>query len=216
MPIKIMLVDDHKIVRQGILELLRKCDKYDVISEAENGRVAISQLNQLNPDVIIMDIEMPELNGIDALSIIKKRFENIHIIIMSMFDKSNYICEALRKGASGYLLKDINADELFSAIDSVYEGNIYLCERINQQVIHGYVDLAQEKEYSSPINTLSPREREVFQLVAEGSSGKEIADKLNISYKTVEHHKYKIMSKLGCLNTTQLVRLAIKEGIISS
>lgn len=212
--VKIFIVDDHRIFRQGLAELLLKNSRYQIVGEAGDGREAPEKIRKAKPDVVLLDISMPELNGIDAINQIKKLWPSGKVIILSMHDKSSFISSALSQGVSAYLLKDIDAKELFDAIETVLDGGIYLSEKVNQLVIHDYVDLAQSKEFSSPIDMLSNREREVFQLIAEGYTGKEIADKLNISYKTVEHHRYKIMAKLSCRNISQVIRLAAKEGII--
>jgi len=211
---KIFIVDDHKIFRQGLAELLLKSGEYTVVGEAVNGREAIEKIRKIKPDITFLDISMPELNGIDAINQIKQAWPTGHIIMLSMFDKSRLICESLKRGVSAYLLKDIGSKELYEAIGIVLKGDIYLCERINQKVIRNYVDQTQKNEFPSPIDILSPREREVFQLIAEGFAGKEIAGKLNISYKTVEHHKGKVFRKLNCSSYIELIRLALKENII--
>jgi len=214
--VKIFLIDDHRVFRQGLSELLKKNGNNEIVGEASNGREALEKLRECKPDVIFLDISMPELNGIDACPMIRKIVPHARIIILSMYDTSKYICSALSRGVSGYLLKDIDACELKTAVETVMNGNIYLSQRINQQVIKDYMDIAHENKFASLIDTLTVREKEILQLVAEGHSGKEIADRLNISYKTVEHHRYKIMSKLSCHNVAQMIRIAIKEGIITA
>lgn len=212
--VRIFIVDDHGIFRQGLAELLLKNSSYRIVGEAGNGREALQKIEKAKPDIIFLDISMPELNGLDAISQIKRLWPSGKIIILSMHDKSTYIRSALDQGAVAYLLKDIDADELFEAINAVLDGQVYLSGKIDELIIHDHVDLVQSGKYSPPIDSLSKREREVFQLIVEGYSGKEIAGKLNISYKTVEHHRCSIMSKLSCKSIAQLIRLAAKEGII--
>jgi len=213
-PVKIMVVDDHRIFRQGLMELLRKNIDYKVVGEAGNGREALEKIKDIKPNIIFLDISMPELNGIDAIDEIKKTCPSCRIIILSMYDNSKYISFALKHGVSGYLLKDIEIDELYRSIKTVMENEIYLCDKINKKIIRDYAVMARAKVFSAPMESLSARETEVFQLIAEGFTSKEIASKLNISNKTVEHHRYSMMEKLGCHNTAQIVRLALKEEII--
>ncbi|SYZ72831.1 TRAP-type C4-dicarboxylate transporter, periplasmic solute-binding protein [Candidatus Zixiibacteriota bacterium] len=213
--IKILVVDDHKIVRSGLIELLNKRENHQVVGEAENGREALEKIKKCRPDIVFLDISMPEMNGIEAIDQIRKSVPSCRIVILTMYDNNKYVAYALSHGISGYLLKDINAEELFIAIDRVMAGDVYLCEKINRKVIRDFASLTRDSTFSTPLDALSAREQEVFQLIAEGNTGKEIAGKLNISPKTVEHHRYKIMEKLQCSNIAQIVRLALKEGIIT-
>ena len=213
-PVRILVVDDNRIFRQGIIELLRKNNDYEIVGEAGNGREALEKIKDVKPDIVFLDISMPELNGVDAIDQIRKICPTCRIIILSMYDNSKYISFALKHGVSGYLLKDIEADELFKAIKTVMENEIYLCDKINKKIIRNYAVMTRGRVFSTPLEALSAREAQVFQLMAEGFTGKEIASKLNISQKTVEHHRYRVMEKLGCSNTAQIVRLALKEGII--
>jgi len=213
--IRLFLVDDHVIFRQSLTQLLTTNDHCIIVGEAGDGRQAVKAIEQIRPDVVLLDISMPELNGLEAISMITRQSPETKVIILSMHDESRYICNALKRGATGYLTKGSDAEELFEAITQVYNGQVYLGRQINQKVIHDYVDLLQDHEISSPLETLTTREREVLQLVAEGHTGKEIADTLNISYKTVEHHRHNLMVKLSCDNLPQLIRLAAREGIIS-
>ncbi len=214
--VKIFIADDHRIFREGFTEVLAKRGRYEIVGEASNGREAVSKIPDVKPDIVFLDISMPEMNGIEALTQIRKIYPSAKIIMLSMHDKGTYVFQALGKGASGYLLKDTEAEEIYRAIDTAMAGGVHLSDKINQQVIKDYIDIAGEKNITSPLDTLTNREREIFQLVAEGHSGKEIAGKLNISPKTVEHHRSKVMSKLSCQNIAQIIRLAIKEGVIES
>lgn len=211
--VRIYLIDDHKILREGISSLLSANGSYQVVGDASNPRDALESIRETKPDIIFLDISMPELNGLDAIAQIKKVLPTVRIMILSMYDKASYICRALSEGVSAYLLKDVTAEELFRAIDTVMSGQLFLGERINQLVIRNFVDMTHNGRFTSPLDTLTPREREVMQLIAEGRRGKEIADRLHISYKTVEHHRSRIMHKLSCENVAQLIRLATSEGI---
>lgn len=212
--VRFYLIDDHVLFREGLCGLITMDDRFEVIGEANNGRKALQDLSKKKPDIIFLDISMPELNGLNTITPLKKLLPYSKIIIISMFDKSRYICDALTLGVDGYLLKDIGTNELYKAIDTVLSGKRYLSEKINQMIIQDYVGVIKECKISSPIETLSGREKEVFQLLIEGNTGKEIADKLNISYKTVEHHRSKLMKKLSCNTLAQLIHLAAKEDLL--
>jgi two-component system, NarL family, response regulator NreC len=214
--IRLFLVDDHVIFRQSLTQLLATNDQYVIVGEAGDGRQAVNEIGLVKPDIVLLDISMPELNGLETIGMITRQLPDTKVIILSMHDESRYICGALKRGASGYLTKGSDAEELFDAIAQVHAGEVYLGQQINQKVIRDYVGLIQDKQIASPIETLSSREREVLQLVAEGRTGKEIAGCLNISYKTVEHHRHSVMVKLSCDNLSQLIRLAAREGIIST
>ncbi len=213
--IRLFLVDDHVIFRQSLTQLLAINDQCVIVGEAGDGRQAVKEIGAVKPDIVLLDISMPELNGLETIGMITRQSPDTRVIILSMHDESRYICGALKRGAAGYLTKGSDSEELFSAITRVYGGDVYLGKQINQRVIRDYVDLIQDKKIVSPIETLSSREREVLQLVAEGHTGKEIAGTLNISYKTVEHHRHSLMVKLSCDNLSQLIRLAAREGVIS-
>jgi len=214
--IRLFLVDDHVIFRQGLTQLLATNDGCVIVGEAGDGRTALKEIQKARPDVVLLDISMPELNGLETISMIIRQLPATRIIVLSMHDESRYVCGALKRGAAGYLTKGSDAQELFNAISQVHSGEVYLGKQINQKVIRDYVDLLQDRQATSPIETLTGREREVLQLVAEGHTGKEIAETLSISYKTVEHHRHNLMVKLSCDNLPQLICLAAREGIISS
>ncbi|MCK4657809.1 MAG: response regulator transcription factor [candidate division Zixibacteria bacterium] len=210
----IVIVDDHEIFRQGLAELLIKHDGFRVVGQAGNGRQAIEIVSTTKPDIIFLDISMPELDGLSAIGQIKKARADSKIIVLTMHDKSEFVYRALSGGASGYLLKEAGAETLFEAVQEVKQGRTYLCDRINQVVIREYADAKNGTHYKSAIDGLSEREREVFQLLVEGKTGKEVAGKLNISPKTVEHHRSRILEKLQCHGIAQLIHFASKEGLI--
>lgn len=211
--VKVLLVDDHKLVRAGISSLLKEIPNIEVIAEADDGRQALNKVVSCHPDVVLMDIAMQELNGLDATSKIVSRFPDVKVIILSMYVNQEYVWHALRSGASGYLLKDATPVELELAINSVTRGTTYLSPAVSQHVVSDYVRRVNADPESS--NRLTPRQREIWQLIAEGYTTKEIAGKLGISIKTVETHRSQLMERLDTHDVAGLVRLAVKTGLIT-
>jgi len=211
----VFVVDDHTLVRQGLIQLLGMHSEIQIVGEAANGREALSKIPLAKPDIVLLDISMPELDGINIIGRLKKLWPDGKIIILTMHDNSHYVVDALRNGASAYLLKDLTDQELVTVINTVRDGQIYLSSKLNQLVIRKYVALMQENSLSTPLDILTEREREVFQLVVEGYTTKEISAKLNIAPKTTEHHRKKVLEKLSLKNTSQLMRYAAKEGYIT-
>ena len=214
--IKVIIAEDHTIVRKGLCALLQGEPDIEVVGEAENSREAIKIVEKLLPDVVVMDIAMPGLNGLDTTRQLKKRFPKLKILILTMHDNEEYIFETLRAGASGYLIKRSAPNELISAIQSVYRDESFLSPAISKKVIEGFVQSGGqaviEDEYYMK---LTVREREVLQLIAEGNANREIARLLHISIKTVESHKAHIMEKLDIRNIAELTQYAIRKGLIS-
>jgi len=214
---RVLLVEDHTIVRKGLRSLLDKETGIKVVEEAEDGREAILKAEELHPDVVVMDIAMPGLNGLEATRQIKKRFPDIKIIILTMHANEEYILQSLKAGASGYLIKKAAPVELISAINAVHKGNSFLSPSISRMVIDEYIRRSKEiSEGEEGFERLTVREREVLQLIAEGRKTREIAELLYISIKTVETHRAHIMNKLDIHSTAELTRYAIRKGIISS
>jgi len=214
---RVLLAEDHTIVRKGLRSLLDKETGIKVVEEAEDGREAILKAEELHPDVVVMDIAMPGLNGLEATRQIKKRFPDIKIIILTMHANEEYILQSLKAGASGYLVKKAVPVELISAINAVHKGNSFLSPSISRTVIDEYVRRSKEiSEGEEGFEQLTVREREVLQLIAEGRKTREIAELLYISIKTVETHRAHIMNKLDIHSTAELTRYAIRKGIISS
>jgi DNA-binding NarL/FixJ family response regulator len=214
MSIKILLADDHKIMRDGLRTLLEKQPDMTVIGEAENGRHTVEKALKAKPDVVIMDISMPDLNGIEATRQITGANPHIKILALSMHSDKRFVAEILTAGASGYLLKECAADELAAAIRAVMKGEKYLCPGVADVVVKDYVQrLSREK--SSVSHPLTPREREVLQLLAEGKATKQIALKLHLSVKTVETHRRQIMQKLDIHSVAELTKFAVREGLTS-
>jgi RNA polymerase sigma factor (sigma-70 family) len=212
--IKLVIADDHRLFRSGLRQLIEKQPGIKVLAEAATGFEAVAAAKDLSPDIILMDISMPEQNGIEATRRIVDEAGSVRVIILSMHSDRRYITEALRAGAKGYLLKDSAPEELLRAIHKVMRDQFYLSAAINTQVIEGFVQLASN-ETSSAFSALSAREREVLQLLAEGKSTREIADKLNLSAKTVETHRQHVMEKLNLHTIAELTRYAIREGLTS-
>lgn len=214
MSIRVLLADDHKITREGLRSLLEKQQDMDVVAEAENGRAAVHLAHELLPNVVIMDVTMPDLNGMEAARQIVGRFPNVKIIALSMHSDSLFVTEMLRSGASGYLLKDCAFDELALAIRAVASGKTYLSPSISGVVVEDYLRRLTKTGFSSS-EVLTDREREVLQLMAEGKSTKQIALKLSISVKTVETHRRQIMHKLDIYTVAELTKYAIRKGLTS-
>jgi len=210
-PLRVLLADDHVLVRAGIHSLLNQLDGIDVVGEASNGREALELVEMHRPGVVLMDIDMPELNGLDATARIVSRFPSVRVIILSVHGTEEHVLQALRAGAAGYLLKNISPAELDHAIRSVNEGNNHITDSVAKHVVARLVEGA--KIGSS--DRLTVRQREVLQLVAEGNTSKEVATKLGISAKTAESHRAEIMQTLGIHDTAGLVRYAIRVGIVS-
>lgn len=213
---RVLLADDHKIVRDGLRSLLQGHPLVQVIGEAENGRAAVAMARELRPEIVIMDIGMPQLNGVDATRKIVSESPHVRVIALSMHSDRRFVGEMLQSGASGYLLKDSAFEELAEAIDTVSEGRVYLSKGITGVVVQDYVRRLQHPASTPPpVSKLSPREREVLQLAAEGKSTKEIAACLDLSVKTVETHRRQVMEKLGIYNLAGLIKFAIREGLAS-
>jgi DNA-binding NarL/FixJ family response regulator len=212
MSTRILLADDHKITRQGLRSLLEKEKDMEIIAEADNGRTAVQLAAELAPDVIIMDVTMPDLNGVEATKQILAKSPDVKIIALSMHSDALFVTEMLKNGAAGYLLKDCAFEELTRAIRTVADGKTYLSPAISGVVIEDYLHRLNTNEFKGP-DILSDREKEVVQLMAEGNSTKQIALKLHISVKTVETHRRQIMSKLDIHNVAELTKYAIRKGI---
>jgi DNA-binding NarL/FixJ family response regulator len=209
----ILLADDHQLIRQGLRSLLDEREGLHVLGEASNGRAAVRMARELKPDIVIMDITMPDLNGIDATRQIRGDNEHTRVIALSMHPERQFVLEMLAASASGYLLKDSPLDEVVSAIETVQRGEIFLSPKVTGVLVNQYLGGAGEP--NGFCGTLSPREREVLQLVAEGKNAKEIGQILHISSKTVEGHRRQIMDKLKLYSVAELTRYAIREGMSS-
>jgi two-component system response regulator NreC len=212
MAIKVLIADDHQLFREGLMNLISSAPDIEVIGEAKDGKEATEKVKTLNPDVVIIDIGMPRMNGIEATRIIKKQQQGIKIIAVSMHSDRQFVKGILEAGADGYLLKNCTYRQLIDAIKSVVEGKKYLSEDITEMVIQGYLDPADEVGGNK--GELSERELEILKLYAEGKSTREISEKLFISVKTVGTHKQHIFEKLGLKSNADMIKYAIKEGLI--
>ena len=213
MSIKILIADDHQLFREGLINLLSDSSEIEVIAQAEDGKEAIIKAKKFNPDIVIMDIGMPVMNGVEATEILKKELPDIKVIAISMYSDKHFIKGMLEAGASGYLLKSCTYDQLIEAINAVYSGKKYLSNKITEVIIHDY--LGKEEEIPNNDPKLSERESEILKLFAEGKTSREISELLFVSVKTVGTHKQHILEKLELKTTTDLVKYALKKGIIS-
>ena len=227
---KVLLADDHRIVREGLKSLLQSQPDLEVVAEASDGRQAVEMARDLEPDVVVMDVAMPQLNGIEATRQLANDQRDMKIVALSMHSDRRYVSEALKAGASGYVLKDGAFDELISAIRAVIANRVYLSPRVAGVVVEDYVrrlparggdgnggTLAAVEDTGhgrrSAFDALTPREREVLQLMAEGFATKEVAHRLHVSVKTVETHRRQIMEKLDLHSVAELTKYAIREGL---
>jgi DNA-binding NarL/FixJ family response regulator len=214
MSVKIILADDHRIMREGLRALLEKEAGIEVIAEADNGRTTVELSRELNPDVVVIDIGMPDLNGIDATRQIVSESPAVKVIALSMHSDRKFVREMLSAGASGYLLKDSAFEELGIALTTVINNQTYLSPKIANTVVKDYLGKVEPKE-SKVSPALTKREREVLQLIAEGKTTKDIASHLYVSIKTIETHRKQIMDKVGLNSVAELTKYAIREGLTS-
>ncbi|HCI80485.1 MAG TPA: DNA-binding response regulator [Ktedonobacter sp.] len=216
-PIRIILADDHEMLRQGLRLLLGLQQDMQVVGEARTGSEAVELVEQLAPDVVIMDISLPEMDGLEACAIIRQRHPSIHILVLTMHESEEYFLKALRMGAGGYLIKKAAPHELHAAVRAVAHGEVYLYPGLAKALVRTYVAPSQS---SSAVNTtderrsLTPREVEVLTMVAQGMTSQQIAEQLGISVKTVQAHRANVMEKLELRDVTQLVRFAIRTGLL--
>jgi len=208
--IKVLIVDDHALLREGIRSLLASHDDIEVVGEAANGSEAIEKVREVDPDVILMDIAMPVMDGLEATRRIRKQNPNIKIIILTQYDRKDYVLSSIKSGASGFIPKNVIISELVSAIRTAHSGDAFLHPSVAKMVIEDYLRQVEP----SPYDRLTDREREVLKLVAEGLTNQEIADLLSVSVKTVLGHRTSLMEKLVIHNRTELIKYAIRKGLI--
>lgn len=209
---RILLVDDHEIMREGLCALLRKHPDMDVVGQASDGRTAIEMVRQIQPDVVVMDIGMPNLNGIDATCQMITEFPHLKVMALSTHSDGAVVAKMIKAGATGYMLKESAFSELLDGLHTMAEGKTYLCSKISKVVFADYVNLLTNPK-NDLIDGLTLREREILQLVAEGHTTKDIARDLHLSPKTVDSHREHIMEKLGVRNVAGLTKYAIREGL---
>jgi len=218
-PFRILLADDHEVVRAGLRALLEEQSGWEVVAEAVDGRDAVEKATKLKPDVVVIDIAMPSLNGLEAVRQIVKTLPNAKVLVLTMYDSDPLIQQVLQAGARGYLLKSDAGRDLVSAIDALRRNKTFFTPKVSQMVLEGYLDKSpKEKETEEEPESLrlTSRQREIVQLLAEGKSSKEVAAVLGLSVKTAETHRANIMRKLDCHSVTELVRYAIRNHIIAA
>lgn len=211
--ITIVLADDHQVVRQGLRVLLENEPDCTVVGEATSGLEVADMVEQTKPRVLVLDLMMPGLNGVEVTRQVAKRSPETSIVILSMHANEAYVLEAFRNGASGYVLKDGAASDLVEAVHSVLDGKRYLCPSLSERAVQAYIEKV-EGGNTDPYDTLTKRERQVLQLAAEGCSNADMAEKMQISPRTVEVHRSNLIRKLGLRNQTDLIRYALKRGVI--
>ncbi len=212
--IQVLLADDHLVVRKGLRAILERQSGMEVVAEAADGREAVALSESLSPDVVIMDITMPHLNGIDATAQIVKRNSKIGVVILSVHSDETYILRALNSGAKGYLLKDSAETDLVKAVDTVALGKPFFSPSIAEALLEDYMRFLHQRNLEDSYDLLTDREKEILQLLAEGKANKEIASILNLSVYTVETHRSNLMQKLGLHNTAEIVLYAVRKKII--
>jgi DNA-binding NarL/FixJ family response regulator len=218
-PFRILLADDHEVVRAGLRALLEEQQGWEVVAEAVDGREAVEKATKLKPDVVVIDIAMPSLNGLEAVRQIIKAVPHCRVLVLTMYDSDPLIQQVLQAGARGYLLKSDAGRDLVSAIDALRRNKTFFTPKVSQMVLEGYLDRSpKEKQPESAAESLrlTSRQREIVQLLAEGKSSKEVAAVLGLSVKTAETHRANIMRKLDCHSVTELVRYAIRNHIIAA
>ena len=213
--VRIVIAEDHTILREGLKSLLSSSSDFEIIGEAEDGQEAIRCVEKFKPDLILMDLSMPRMNGMDAIKEIKKRFSETKILVLTVHKTEEYILATLKAGADGYVLKDATHTELMIAVKNVLSGKHYISPGISEKVIEGYLEGRKTLKTRTSWETLTQREREILKLIAEGYKNKEIADYLCISPKTVEKHRANLMEKLDLHNVQALTAFAIEKGLVS-
>ncbi|MDR7417914.1 MAG: response regulator transcription factor [Armatimonadota bacterium] len=212
MPIRVLLAEDHGLVRAGFKALLASLSGIEVAAETDNGREALDLVESLRPDLVLMDIAMPGLNGLEATARIGKAYPEVRVVILSMHASEEYVMRALRAGAMGYVLKSAGVAELELAINAVMRGETYLSPPISKRLVDDYIRRTSEE--GDPLDRLTPRQREILQLIAEGRSTKAIAQTLGLSPRTVETHRAQLMERLGVHDVAGLVRFAVRMGLV--
>jgi DNA-binding NarL/FixJ family response regulator len=211
---RVLIVDDHTLLRAGLRSLLSNDPDFEVVGESDNGRDAVRAVAALSPHIVLTDLSMPGMNGLEAITDIKRRFPETRVLVITIHKTDEYIHEALHAGANGYILKDATANELSVAIRSILNGKTYLSPDISEKVINGYLDLNKTGNTVSAWDTLTHREREILKLVAEGNTNRHISAYLSLSVKTVEKHRSNLMQKLDLHNASALTSYAISKGLV--
>lgn len=214
-PIRILLADDHTVIRKGLRALLERQKEFAVVAEAADGREAVETAEALAPDVAVIDIGMPNLNGIEAARRITEKRPETGVVILSMHADESYVLRALKSGARGYLLKDSPEEDLIQAIHAVHRGKAFFSPEISKMLAEDYMRQMRQRGVEDSYELLTSREREILQLLGEGNSNKEVATKLNLSPHTVETHRGNVMEKLNLHSTAELILYAVRKGIVT-
>jgi two-component system response regulator NreC len=212
--IRVLVADDHTIVREGVRILLEAQPDIEVVSEAADGQEALARVRELQPDIVLIDIAMPKLNGMEATRAIKRDFPNVQIIVLTMYESDEYFFQVLNAGASGYILKKAASGDLLTAIRAVYAGEVFLYPSVARRLVSDYISRVKSGEEKISYDGLTPREREVLKLIAEGYTNQAIADKLVISPSTVQTHRTRVMQRLNLHNRAELIQYAVRKGLI--
>jgi DNA-binding NarL/FixJ family response regulator len=212
---KVVIVEDHRLFREGLKSLLADKANFEIVGEAGDGLEALKCVRRLNPNLVLLDISMPKMNGISVMREIKSQFSDIKILALTIHESDHYVLEAFEAGADGYCLKDAGRNELMMAIDSVLQGKRYISPSISDNVLEGYLTGRKKLKSQTTWDTITPREKEVLKLLGEGYQNKEISDLLHISVKTVEKHRANIMNKLDLHNAAALTAYAIEHGLVT-
>lgn len=212
-PIRLLLVDDHPVVRRGIRLSLAQQPRIQVVGEASDGREALAKAHELKPDVILMDIDMPHMNGLAVTDLLRREMPEVKVLILSMYSNTDYVMRIIQSGARGFVLKEASADEVVQAIESVQGGTAHFSPEVARVALNHVV--RGNSEPMSPLSCLTNREREVLHFIAEGLSNKEIASQLNIGVRTVETHRERIMRKLDIHTIAGLTRFALQQGLVT-
>ena len=215
-PTRILLADDHTLIRKGLRALLERQDGFTVVAEAADGREAVETAAAVCPDVVVIDIGMPNLNGIEAARRITEKRPETAVVILSMHADESYVLRALKSGARGYLLKDSPEEDLINAIRAVHQGKAFFSPEISKMMAEDYMRQMRQRGVEDSYELLTPREREILQMLGEGNSNKEVATKLNLSLHTVETHRSNVLEKLNLHSTAELILYAVRKGIVRS
>ncbi|MDR5709761.1 MAG: response regulator transcription factor [Armatimonadota bacterium] len=212
--IRVLIADDHGIVRDGIRMILSSQEDIEVVGEASTGREAVELARRMQPDVVLMDISMPDMNGIEATRRIREEMPSVQVLGLTMHEEENYVFQMLKAGGAGYVLKRAAAEDLVTAVRAAARGEVFLYPSVAKLVVRDYLERARHQEDDTSLDALTPREKEILALIAEGLTNQEIAQRLVISVKTVQTHRAHIMEKLNLHDRTELVRFAIRKGLI--
>jgi DNA-binding NarL/FixJ family response regulator len=214
MPHRILIVDDNHLLRMGLRALLSGVPEFTVVGEALDGKAALTEAMALQPDILLMDIALTGMNGMEVTSHLKRRLPGVRVVILTAFKSDEYLRESLRVGVDGYLLKDATFEELLMALRSVVQGKRYLSPDISSHLVDGFLNPGRPATANSPLQLLTTRERSILQLIAEGRSNRTTAEFLSVSPKTVEKHRARLMQKLGLRNAAELMLVALEMGLI--